>query len=87
MSTTSGVNDARLSSAALALVTSRTVTPLHVRYSAYMFRVAWLDETISTDPRLTPREANASVCESGLGNDIRDTTTSVDRGLVEVGLI
>jgi hypothetical protein len=52
-----------------------------------MFRVAWLDETISTDPRLAPREANASVCESGLGNDIRDTTTSVDRGLVEVGLI
>jgi len=52
-----------------------------------MFRVAWLDETISTDPRLTPREANASVCASGLGNDIKDTTTSVDRGMVEVGLI
>jgi hypothetical protein len=74
------MNAARCSSAAVAFVASRTLTPFHVRYSAYMHRVAWLDATMRTDPRPTLGAATARVCESGLGNDIRDTTTSGDKG-------
>src|SRR5712691_5815315 len=69
--------------AAAAVVTSRTLTPLHARYSAYIRRVAGLAVTIKPVRRPTARTDNARFSELDPGNAM-DTSTSRSKGTAEV---